>query len=219
MKTNFSPLDVADCMQLGIVAINLIKLRQIHSLNTVIVTSCSPGEGKTSVAIQLAKAAVTEAQLRVLMIDFNPSNPELASLFNVSSTPGISDYLGGHATAEEVIKPASPGGPDIVPYGDIRGGLLSRYAPPLLKEKMAALGSVNGSHYDLIILDGPSSFQEPDLALTGSVFDGIILVIECERTRWEVVRHYQKILLDGKVSLIGTVLNRRKYYIPRGLYV
>ena len=219
MKNQLSPRDVADCMQLRTVATTLIRLRQNQTLNTVVTTSCSPGEGKTSVAMQLAKAATTEARLRVLMIDFNPFNPVLASLFDVPSTPGFSDYLEGKATAEEVIRPPSPGDPDILPYGDTQGGLLSRYDPPQLKEKLAALRSVKGRDYDLLVLDGPSSFREPDLALNGSVFDGIILVIECERTRWEVVRHYQNILRDGNARLIGTVLNKRKYYIPKGLYI
>lgn len=219
MKTQISPLDVADCIQLGIVATNLIKLRQNQTLNTLITTSCSPGEGKTSVAIQLAYAAAMEARLRVLMIDFNPINPVLASLFDFPSTPGFSDYLSGNATAEEIIKPISPEGPDILPYGNILEGLSSRYDPLQLKEKIAALRSVNGKNYDLLVLDGPSSFHEPNLTLLGSVFDGIVLIIECERTRWEVVRHYQNTLREGNARLIGTVLNKRKYYIPKSLYV
>lgn len=219
MKTSLTPLNIAECMQLGNVATTLIKLRQDQLINSIIITSCSPGEGKTSVAIQLAIAAASEAQLRVLLIDFNPINPVLASLFNVSSTPGFSDYLDGDATAQDVIQTTSPGGPDLIPYGNTRGGLLTRYNPPQLKEKITALSSINGCGYDLVVLDGPSSFREPDLSLTACVFDGIILVIECERTRWEVVRHYQKSLQDAKANLIGTVLNKRKYYIPRGLYV
>lgn len=219
MKNKLSPLDVAECMQLGSVATTLIKLRQDQLLDSIIITSCSPGEGKTSVAIQLARAAATEAQLRVLLIDFNPINPVLASLFDVTSTPGFSDYLDGDATAKEVIQRTLPGEPDLIPYGNTRGGLLTRYNPPQLKEKITALSMLEECRYDLIVLDGPSSFREPDLSLTASVFDGIILVIECERTRWEVVRHYQKILQDAKANLIGTVLNKRKYYIPRGLYV
>lgn len=91
MKTPLSPLEVADCMQLGTVATTLIKLRHNQPLNSIITTSCNPGEGKTSVAIQLARAAATVAQLRVVIIDFNPINPVLAPLFKVSSTPGFSD--------------------------------------------------------------------------------------------------------------------------------
>jgi len=219
MKTPLSPLEVADCMQLGTVATTLIKLRHNQPLNSIITTSCNPGEGKTSVAIQLARAAATVAQLRVVIIDFNPINPVLAPLFKISSTPGFSEYLDGLATAQEVIKPSAYAGLDISPYGNTRGSLLSRYDPPQLKEKIAALRTLNGDGYDLIVVDGPSSFREPDLTLIAPIFDAIILVIECERTRWEVVRYYQKTLQDGKANLIGTVLNKRKYYIPRGLYL
>lgn len=219
MKPQFSPCDIADCMQLRTVATTLIKLRQNQTLNTLITTSCSPGEGKTSVAIQLAKAAALEARLRILLIDFNPNNPVLASLFDVPSTPGFSDYLSGNATVEEIIKLISPEGPDIVPYGSNPGGLTSRYEPLQLKEKLLALHSIDGRHYDLLVLDGPSSFYEPDLTLLGSIFDGIVLIIECERTRWEVVRHYQNTLREGNARLIGAVLNKRKYYIPKSLYV
>ena len=214
-----TPLEVADCTQLGAVATTLMKLQQKQRAETLVITSCNAREGKTTVTIQLALAAITQAGFRVLLIDFNPKNPVLASLFNVDSSPGISEYLDSTATTREVIKATSVTGLDLVTSGNSSSSRLRRYDPTNLKDKISALRVGNGQPYDLVLMDGPSSFNEPDLALSGMVFDGVILVIECERTRWEVVKNYQARLQDGRANLIGAVLNKRRYYIPRGLYV
>ncbi len=219
MKSQLSPRDVADCMQLGTVATSLIKLQQRQRLESIILTSCNPQEGKTAVTIQLALAAITQVGFRVLLIDLNPENPVLASLFHADSSPGVTEYLDSTATTKEVIQTTSVSGLDLVASGSSSPRRVRRYDPNNLKDKISALRVGNDEHYDLILIDGPSSLNEPDLALSGTVFDGVIIVIECERTRWEVVRNYQSRLQDGKANMIGTVLNKRRYYIPQSLYV
>ncbi|NCA72084.1 MAG: tyrosine-protein kinase family protein [Sphingobacteriia bacterium] len=219
MAKKLTPLDIAECAPLPSVAATLVRLRQKQSLQSLVVTSCNQGEGKTTVALQLARAAAIEGALSVLLIDANPAHPELTELFGYRPTPGLADILDGQATADEVVCATSIKGLDLVPFGGLTPGRVSRYAPDNLSGALAELRAVGGTRYDLMILDGPSSYGELDLTVSAAVLDGVVLVIECERTRWEVVRNYQDRLREGKANLLGAVMNKRRYYIPKSLYV
>jgi Mrp family chromosome partitioning ATPase len=215
-----TPLDIAECAPLPSVAATLVRLRHKQSLQSLVVTSCNQGEGKTTVALQLARAAAIEAELSVLLIDANPAHPELAELFGYRPTPGFVDVLDGQARADEVVCATAIKGLDLVPFGGMHPGRGSRYEPEHLRSKLAEIRADGGpAGYDLLILDGPSSFGELDLTLSAAVFDGVVLVIECERTRWEVVKNYQDRLREGNANLLGAVMNKRRYYIPKSLYV
>jgi Mrp family chromosome partitioning ATPase len=48
--------------------------------------------------------------------------------------------------------------------------------------------------------------------------DAVILVIEAEKTRWEVARKAKEELEKAGATILGAVLNKRKYYIPRSIY-
>lgn len=218
MKKTLSPLAIADIADLAPVAASLIYLQQKQRLSSLVVTSCNAGEGKTTVAIQFARAAVYEVGWRVLLIDLNPAHPHIAELFDCEPMPGLSDYLDGQAGMDSIIRTTTIKNLDLLPFGGSQAGRASRYEPGHLRTKLSTLRAADGSSYDLIIADGPSSFRDPDLIMTASLFDGVVLVIECERTRWEVVRNYQDRLLDSKAQLLGAVMNRRRYYIPKALY-
>ncbi len=219
MTRSLTPRDIAESAPLSSVATTLIRLRQKQSLSSLVVTSCNRGEGKTTVALQLARAAAIEAELSVLLIDAHPAHPELAELFGYRPTPGFADVLDGQATADEVVCATAIKGLDLVPFGGLHPGRVSRYEPEHLRTKLAELRTAGGAGYDLLILDGPSSFGELDLTLSAAFLDGVVLVIECERTRWEVVRNYQDRLREGNANLLGAVMNKRKYYIPKSIYV
>jgi Mrp family chromosome partitioning ATPase len=219
MKLALDPLAIADRAKLAPVAASLIHLQQNQQLTSLVVTSCNAGEGKTTVAIQIARAAVLEVGLRVLLIDFNPAHPQLADLFGCNPLPGLSDYLDGQVEAESIIRPTSMKNFDLLPFGSRRTGRASRYDPTHLQAKLTALRPVDGTGYDLVVADGPSSFSEPDLVVSARLFDGVVMVIECERTRWEVFKNYQDLLLGSQAQLLGAVMNRRRYYIPKALYV
>ncbi len=219
MNPSLSPLMIADSAPLAAVAASLIRLRQKQTLTNLIVTSCNAGEGKTTVALQIARAAVLESELRVLLIDGNPANPRLADLLSCDPVPGFADFLDGRVAEDVIIRATTVKGLDLMPFGSPGPGRASRYDPGRLRSKLPWLSGTESAGYDLIVLDGPSSFGEFDLTASASLFDGVVLVIECERTRWEVVRNYQDRLRDGNANLLGAVMNKRRYYIPKGLYV
>lgn len=95
-----------------------------------------------------------------------------------------------------------------------RGGDARALNPRLLAHYWDRLGE----QAELIILDTPPVQASPlTLALAPSV-DGVILVVEAERTRTAVAAAARDTLKAGGANLLGVVLNKRRYHVPRGIY-
>ena len=72
--------------------------------------------------------------------------------------------------------------------------------------------------YSFVVLDTSAVWDENHAVRMARVADGVIMVVEAESTRWEVVQRAKKRLADGGAHLIGGILNKRRYYVPPWLY-
>lgn len=72
--------------------------------------------------------------------------------------------------------------------------------------------------FDLILVDSPPAAKSPDgLAICDKV-DGVILVLEAEKTRWPVVEKVKEEIIQHGGNLLGVIFNKRRYYIPHFIY-
>jgi protein-tyrosine kinase len=72
--------------------------------------------------------------------------------------------------------------------------------------------------FDLVFIDSPPAAKSPDgVALAGRA-DGVILVVEADRTRWPVAEKLRDEIVKNGGNILGVVLNKRRYYIPEFLY-
>ena len=182
----------------------------------VLFTSSARGEGTTTIAATLARVIALGETDRVLLMDCSVMNPSIHRLFGVENDFGILDLLSEDIDPSKVIKSVDEGVLDIIPIGTLKDTEVMQ--PLFASEKMGSFIKAVSEKYDYVIIDSSAAINAPETPIIGSFADGIILVIYSGKTKREVIKRAIMMLekFDGKV--IGTVLNRKKYYIPDFIY-
>ncbi len=182
-------------------------------LKTLYVTSCFNGEGKTTAAVHLAMGLAGQSDKRVLLVDGSTRSPRLHELFGAKASPGLTDWRAESAAADDVCQATEHSKLWLLPHGDAR----DRGAA--LEQLTALAGSETlRSRFDYLIFDGDSVLGSSQVSLVARAFDGILLTVACEKTKWEVVQQVREKIEQGGGQVLGVILNRRKYYIPRFFY-
>lgn len=182
----------------------------------VMITSSVEGEGKTSILAVLARIiAVGEAE-RVLLVDCSVDNPELHGLFGIPNEDGILDYLSGAKELDAVVHTLEEGVLDLVPLGSIPNMEMTQQL--FNSDRMEFFVKTVGETYDYVLIDSSSVLQAPETAIIGSFVDGIVMVIQSASTKREVIKRAIMRVTKMEGTLLGTVLNRKKYYIPDFIY-
>ena len=193
---------------------NLLSANMGKEVNSLLITSCHAGEGKTIAALSLAYAISKYARLSVLLIDGNASSPALHSLLGTDLSPGLTDIVFNGARFEDTVTETGFPNVSVIPYGSGDASSLALYRSPAFAAGIRAMQS----QFDLLILDGPPLLVSSDASLASLHFDGVILVLACEDTQWGVAQHVKDKIESVGGNMLGAILNRRRYYVPLSVY-
>ena len=193
---------------------NMLSANMGKEINSILVTSCHSGEGKTSAALSLAYAAASYARQHVLLIDGNASSPALHELMDIDISPGLTDIVFAGSRIEECISPSGIPNVSVLPYGSGNASSLAVFRSPAFSDSIKAMQDA----FDMVILDGPALLVSSDASLASPHFDAVILVIACEDTQWGVAQHVRNKIESVGGKVLGVVLNRRRYYVPNSFY-
>jgi succinoglycan biosynthesis transport protein ExoP len=188
---------------------NILFMSPDRPLKTMVVTSPSPQEGKTTTAINLG-VTMAEAGGRVLIVDTDMRRPRLHRSFGVPNQTGISTVIVGKATLQDAIKRTDVPNLDVLPCGPV---------PPnpselLHTERFAKVLADCALLYDRIILDSPPTSAVTDPAVLGNLADGVVLVIKAGETTREAAMHARRQLATAKARLFGVVVNAIDFSNP-----
>jgi polysaccharide biosynthesis transport protein len=174
----------------------------------VLVTSPGPGEGKTTVATNIAIARA-ETNRRVLLLETDLRRPRLATLFSLKTVTGWGDLIlqEGEFRPDELDSLICPTGvPQLFALGGgaIDPGSIHRvFNSPKVPLLLAALRR----KFDMIVIDTPPVLQFPEARLIGRLSDGVVLVLRSDYTdRLDALAAQEKLWEDG-IPILGTVLN------------
>jgi capsular exopolysaccharide synthesis family protein len=176
----------------------------------VAVTSSIAEEGKTCTCVNLAANLASIGRKKVLLVDADLRKSDLAHYLNVSTKPGLSDYLNGSAPLEKVInKPME--GLYFIPGGERTNGA----SELLAGEKFRSFLVQMRDKFDLILLDTPPVLPVADTMSIKDQIDAFLFIFRMGFTPYVMLR--QVIEDMGKEKIIGVVLNRvepqsQKYY-------
>lgn len=193
---------------------SIVSAAENREVRTILVTSSNRGEGKTVTATGMAYSLASHANAMVLLVDGNFTNPVVHEHFGVPRLPGLSEYLTTEIGLEEVVCGTDDPRIMILPNGSSHLTLFDITRTQAFVKRLAALKG----KFDYVIWDGSAVFSSSDASIVASLFDGVLLVVECEHTRWEVVQDAKERLLKAGGKILGVALNRRRYYIPKAIY-
>jgi len=179
----------------------------------VVFLAAHEGCGTSRVVREFARVAAGALGRRVLLLDANAIAVQPAA-FGLTVSTGWEEATAAGAP----LASAAVAVPDVerlsVAVLSLRAG-----SSALLDsdEFDAALAAVRNG-YDLIVVDAPSPVESVDALLLSRVADGCVLVVEAERTRWQVAENLQARVVKYGGRVVGAVLNKRRYHIPRLIY-
>ncbi len=181
---------------------NLEFMRNDKIYQTIVVTSTVSGEGKTTIAANLA-VILAKGGKKVMVVDLDMRRAKLSEYFGLRNTVGISTLLSKKSTLEEVIQHSDKEGVDIIAAGPTPPNpselIMSDYA----QEVMAELKE----RYDYIILDTPPVGLVTDALILMNRADASLLVVKYGYTKKEFVKGLDKLVQDHHLEHVGIVFN------------
>ena len=186
--------------QFRTLAATLLRARSERPLKSILVTSPSPGDGKSHVAVNLALTLADSYRKRVLLVDADLRRPTLHLLFGVPNTKGLGEALreknGGRVGAVQVrdtltLLPA--GHPEPNPLGGLSSGRLKH------------LVADAAAQFDWVVIDSPPVGVLADAHLVSEAVDGAIIVVRAGVTRFPDLEAAADTL--GQERILGVVLN------------
>jgi capsular exopolysaccharide synthesis family protein len=173
-----------------------------HLLTSILITSAEPGEGKTTVAINLSRV-LAELDRRVLLIDMDLRNPSIQKVFDAGSPSGLVMYLTGKNDWGSTVQATPVRGLDVLLCG----------LPPPNPAKLLTCGltrkliSETSKNYDFVIIDSSPLLRVPDGRIVASMVDGVILVNSGSTPRDLAQRAKTSVSRTG-AKVVGVVLNK-----------
>ena len=168
----------------------------------ILVTSSVAREGKTSTAIRLG---VSFAQMgrRVVIVDADLRRPRVHKVFGADNTVGLSSFLVGAATVDEL--PTATPVPNL--YAIYSGASTDQPAELMASQRMEDLLTGLEARFDIILLDTPPSVALSDAVTLSRRVDGILLVVKEQAVSRAVAKQTIDLLNQVEANILGVVLN------------
>jgi protein-tyrosine kinase len=184
-----------------------------REIKTLLFCCSSGGEGTTTVLINFARTMASEGD-RVLVVDANLRNPAIHDALNLEQKIGFTDLLIGRAGVADAVKKSSATNLSVITCGTRSSNpfaLLESSRLPLIIEQLKSLA-------DWVLFDAPPVIACNDAGALAAKLDGVIMVIEAETTRSEVVNSARQRMENSSAKILGAVLNKRQMHIPDWAY-
>ncbi|PID79133.1 hypothetical protein CSB20_11595 [bacterium DOLZORAL124_64_63] len=187
----------------------LLGLRMETQGAVISFASSAAGEGASFVSYHTASALARDYDQKVVWVDANFLAPQ--KRLNGLSLLSFSSLIRDPKKAQELLP---TGNLTLVPGGDNLVGARGYFAGNQYHQLLKAFRQ----KFDFVIMDLPPVLKSTDAALLAGPTDGFLLVVEQRFLKWEVINHGLDSLKEKKVKVLGSVINRRKFDLPKVLY-
>lgn len=187
--------------------------------STIQLTSSLEGEGKSTLAFNLALAMVRMGR-KTLIIDYDMRRPRLHRLTDTKQDPGLSDLLEGNVKAREAVRSY----PSASNFYIMTAGTRTEQPLELLSsQRFERLLKNLSQTFDHIIIDSPPILPIADALEIGRHMDAVLLVIEAEKTTTDIAKDAMSLLSEAGIQPAGAILSKlgarsSAYYYPQKYY-
>ncbi|MGP1371576.1 MAG: GumC family protein [Almyronema sp.] len=192
-------------------------------VRSLTVSSALPGDGKSTIAINLAETAAAMGQ-RVLLVDADLRQPQVHTRLGLANFRGLSNLISARLSLRQVIQ-QSPQHENL--YVITAGSIPPDPTKLLASQKMKHLVNRVDKVFDLVIYDTPPLATLVDASLLATHMDGVVLVVSLDKTHSPALMQTLERLQISRIPVLGTVINGVKrsamstydYYYQQRRYV
>jgi succinoglycan biosynthesis transport protein ExoP len=169
----------------------------------LLITSALPGEGKTTISINLG-ATLASLGHKVVIVDCDMRRPACHRLTGVQNKPGFVQCLTGHVNLPEAILPV-PGvvNLSVIPCGPIPPNPAEVLSSPLTLESLRQLRE----EFEYVLVDSPPLLSVADSRILATMTDAVVLVARAHSTPFDAVRRARALLYGAGARILGIALN------------
>jgi len=183
----------------------LFSSTQENPLKSVLITSPGEQEGKSTTVSNLA-IAMAQNNKKVLLVDADMRKPRLHHVYEVDNKKGLSTYLSGQTSFEEIVHSTDIENLSLIGCGP---------HPPnpselLATKKMEQFVTYAKAKFDYIFFDTPPIMVVTDAVVLSKAVDGTIIVMESGRTSRKIVPMLRQKLDNSKAKVTGFIINKIK---------
>ncbi len=178
-------------------------------VRSLLITSMTPGEGKTTVATNLAVVSA-RAGMPVILIDANLRTPQVHRAFGLSNKDGLSDLLmANDSSLESHLQTTAVPGLRVLTAGSGTGVAPDLLGRPILRTLIAEATSLA----DLVLVDAAAAKPFTDSAIISGLVQGVVLVLRPGSASVTDIQHFQQDVQAVSGQMLGVVLNK----VSRGI--
>lgn len=196
--------------------VNLAATILDQSCRTLLLIAPTSGCGTTTSALSMARQLANSAKGKLLLVDASPSATGLSSRLGMAADRGLFELLQSpHPEGE--LRHCIQRHPEL-PFDLLPLGLPSAAAGRFTAEDLQYLLDCLAARYRFVVIDAEAVYSGTSGLTLAAMADAVALVVRAEETRWEVAQAAVQRLRQANAKLLGSVLNARRFYMPKWLY-
>ncbi|CAA6826643.1 MAG: Tyrosine-protein kinase Wzc (EC [uncultured Sulfurovum sp.] len=184
---------------------NLQFMSQTDKGTVMLITSTIPGEGKSTTVANLA-TILEMTRYKTIIINFDLRKPTLHNFFDIGNEKGVSDFLGGYASLDEIISSTEFANLDIIPSGPIP----TNPAELILSKNLQILFEELKERYEYIIIDTAPIGIISDTKILMQHSDLNLIIIREDYAKKEFIFTLEEMIAKHNFKNIGLILNASK---------
>ena len=172
------------------------------------------GDGVSTIVREYASMATERLGRSVLILDANQGENDQKHCFHITNNFGWDQAVCDPESQNKAVSQLGDSNLYVSSLSRKSSAIFPYFDPGQLKNFFVGLRK----SFDLVIIDSSSVSSSRDSTVLSQYVDGVLMVIEAEKTRGPVVENMKTKIKNSGGNILGLILNKRRYYIPEFLY-